>query len=87
MVESSSNQGNVIKVDSGESIIIKPRTMVMDNKKEPKLLIESAVDFKSLKRTGCDVLPYIGTQDLDGYFSDVAWANLCRISKSLLGQG
>jgi len=67
MAESSSNQGNTMEVYSRESLIIKPRTTVMD-KKELTLLIESAVDFESTKRNGIDVLPYIGTKDLDCYF-------------------
>jgi len=66
MAESSSNQVNTMEVDSGESLLIKPRTMVMD-KTDLKLLIESAMDFESIKRNGVDVLPFIGTQGFDGY--------------------
>jgi len=67
MVDSSSNVGNAMEEASEETLIIKPRTMVME-KKDLKLLIESAVDFESLKRNGCDILPFVGTQGLMLYF-------------------
>jgi len=67
MAESSSNLNDAMDVDSGETLLIKPTTMVM-NKEELKLLIESAVDFEALKRNDCDLMPFIGTQGLMLYF-------------------
>jgi hypothetical protein len=41
--------------------------MVID-KEELKLMIESDVNFEALKRNGCDLMPFVGTQGLMLYF-------------------
>ena len=67
MSESSSTQGNDIQVSYGDSYIIKPRTISLV-KKDLKVLVESPVDFASIKRNGVDIILYMVNQELDGFF-------------------
>jgi len=67
MAGSSSNQGVPMQVFSGESYVIRPRTMKI---REDDLVVqvESLVDFASLKHHGVDISIYLLCQDLDYYF-------------------
>jgi len=67
MATSSSSQALPTQIDSGESYVIKPRTMEI---REDDLIVqvESLVDFTSLTHHGFDLSNYLLRQDLDIYF-------------------
>jgi len=67
MAESSSNQVVPMHIKSGESYVIKPRTMKV-REDELVVQVESPVDFASLVYHGFDVSSYFLRHDLDIYF-------------------
>lgn len=79
---SSSNTNVAMEVDSDETLLIKPRTMVMA-KEELKHIIESVVDFEALKRNDCDLLPFIGTQGWMLYFQMLHGPSYIELVKDL----
>jgi len=56
-----------MQIDSGESYVVKPKTMPLGIE-EYVLQVESLMDFQALKRHGVDIIEYMMTQALDGYF-------------------
>ena len=50
-----------------DACVINPKTMAL-GKEELKVYVESPVDLASYTRHGVDVVPYMMTQDLNGYF-------------------
>jgi len=67
MAESSLNQETSMQVNYGKLYIFKPKTMVL-GKEDLIVQIESLVDFQALKRHGVDIIDYMMTQEMDGYF-------------------
>jgi hypothetical protein len=63
----SSSSIVAMEIETGQDLVIKPKTMPFP-KEELKLIIESAVDFKSLKRNGCDITFFINIQEWMPYF-------------------
>ena len=67
MASSSSKQGVPMQIDSGESYVIRPKTMKI-SEDELVVQVESPVDFASLSHHGVDVSSYLLCQGLDYYF-------------------
>jgi len=75
-----------MEVEYGDPLFIKPKTMPT-LKEELKLIIESGLDFEALKRNGCDLLPFINTQEWITYFKMLHGPSYAKLIKDFMGKG